>query len=141
MFRRTLSLALVAITAFGCDVVTSQYSNVGDARRDGLFVRGWLPDVLPSSATDIRVSNNLHLNTSEGHFRFVPTDFEAFERKLRPYTPMKAPYEGWESIVTRHERNGRRAMTYMEQDTVWVFFCQASQGHCEYRAWLARNAG
>ena len=39
-----------------CDVVTSKYATLADARNDRLFERGWLPDILPPSTREISVN-------------------------------------------------------------------------------------
>src|SRR5688572_19822129 len=79
--RLTLGLVLVLVA---CDSdVKSHYLTVEDARRDGLLERGWLPDVLPPSARDIDVSNNLDINTSTGSFKFNPAEYQLLVSKLR----------------------------------------------------------
>ncbi len=62
-------LAAAAILALSsCEKVTKRYATLDDARRDRLFERGWLPDILPPSARDIRVTSDLDVNSSEGEF-------------------------------------------------------------------------
>lgn len=54
------SLSFAMLLLSGCsDVATSHYETYDQAAREGLFDRGWLPDSIPSSSHDIRVSNNL----------------------------------------------------------------------------------
>ena len=49
---RTLALALPLATLVGCgERVVHRYETVGEARRDGVFERGWVPDILPDGAT------------------------------------------------------------------------------------------
>ncbi len=67
-------LSLIFLAACTSDVVESNYATLAEARADQLFGRGWLPDVLPASAFNIRTSNNLDLNQSEGEFSFRPDD-------------------------------------------------------------------
>ena len=67
------------------DIVTSEYATLEAARADHLFGRGWLPDILPLSAYDIRTSNNLDIDTSEGEFSFDPSEYKVFVSHGRPY--------------------------------------------------------
>src|SRR5688500_8592456 len=70
-------IILVALLLLPTDVVDNRYSSLADARADHLFERGWLPDILPASAHDIRTTNNLDLNLSEGEFSFKPVEAAA----------------------------------------------------------------
>jgi hypothetical protein len=45
-------IIFLGVMLVGCsDVVTAQYATVDDARAQGAFERGWLPPVLPASAS------------------------------------------------------------------------------------------
>jgi hypothetical protein len=94
------------------DVVTHTYSTLDDARKDRLFERGWLPDILPSSARDFTVSNNLDVNTSDGEFAFDPIDFGSFAGQLR--------------------RVGDDTFQYSPGKSTWTFYCDSRGGHCRY---------
>ena len=85
-------LWVAALALLPSDVVTSRYATLTEARADHLFERGWLPDILPSSATDIRTSNNLDLNVSEGEFSFAQADGAQWFGHLRPYQPLDEPF-------------------------------------------------
>ena len=54
--RGPFVLLCVALISFaGCsERELSVYSTIGDARQDGALARGWLPDYIPESATNIR---------------------------------------------------------------------------------------
>ena len=95
----------------GCDDGTSNYDTLDDARSDEVFNRGWLPDVLPASAHEIRVTNNLDLNSSEGEFSFDPADFPAFASQFESF------YQPFE---------------YSSGGRTWTFFCDSVSGHCYY---------
>jgi hypothetical protein len=59
----------VMLLAAGCsETFESHYANWQEARKEGMFERGWLPDWLPPSAADIRVIYNL--DTNERAFSF-----------------------------------------------------------------------
>ncbi|MGI9887141.1 hypothetical protein [Vibrio chagasii] len=67
----------------GCsDVVSDKYATYELAQQAHLFDRGWLPDIVPSSATQIEVNNDLDTNTSEGSFRIDEPQLTEFIAKL-----------------------------------------------------------
>ncbi|CAH9050794.1 hypothetical protein PSECIP111854_00605 [Pseudoalteromonas sp. CIP111854] len=47
-------------------------------QKNGLFERGWLPDVLPKSTTNIVAVNDLDNNTSAGNFTLEKTHLNKF---------------------------------------------------------------
>jgi hypothetical protein len=100
------------ILALGsCDDVTSKYSTLEDARSAELFNRGWLPDILPASAYDIRVTNDLDVNASEGEFSFDPADFPSFAAQFQSFY---------------------QPFVYSAGECTWTFFCDSASGHCYY---------
>jgi hypothetical protein len=94
----------------GCDNVTNTYSTPADARNDGLFDDGWLPDILPFSAYDIRVTFDPDKDRVEGEFSFNPVDFPRFAAQFESF------YQPFE---------------YSADGRTWVFFCD-SLGHCYF---------
>ena len=108
-------LAVMAIGATlllgGCDDITSSYNTLADARDDRLFDRGWLPDVLPASAHDIRVTSDLDANSAEGEFSFDPADFPSFAAEFESFY---------------------QPFTYTAGGYTWTFFCDAASGHCYF---------
>ena len=111
---QSLVVCLAALLSLSScsDVVTRTYATLDDARRDRLFERGWLPDILPPSARQIRVSSNLDVNTADGEFSFDPEHFAVFTARLR------ARKDG--SFEFSVDRN------------TWVFTCDSSHTHCHY---------
>lgn len=105
-------LAAALLSLGSCDVVTSRYATLDDARKDRLFERGWLPDILPGSARDIRVSSDLDANHAEGEFSFEPADFTVFTARL-------------------HARDGK-SFDYSKDKHMWVFTCDSDLGHCRF---------
>src|SRR5438874_9525195 len=110
---RVSSLLAAAVTLFlsSCDEVTSRYATPEDARADGLFDRGWLPDILPVSTYNIRVTADLDVNRSEGEFSFDPEDFPSFAAQFQSF------YEPFEYSVGGY---------------TWILYCDAVAGHCYY---------
>ncbi len=136
---RVLIIVLLTLTLAACgDVVTSRYATLQDARADQLFERGWLPDLLPPSAHDIRTSNNLDLNTSSGEFSFSPADSKLLAARLSPYASPQCPFVNLDSEVKSHLGRGYPAYQYFEDHTTWVFLCRPERGECDYVMWLSR---
>ncbi|EJX1089308.1 TPA: hypothetical protein I7787_23305 [Vibrio vulnificus] len=76
---------LLLLVLTGCsDVVQSHYDNYQQAQADQLFERGWLPDVLPVSTTQIEVANDLDNNTSQGSFLIAEKEMGQFLSQLQP---------------------------------------------------------
>jgi hypothetical protein len=62
-------LSLVMLV--GCsDEVVTRFATLREASSQGAFGRGWLPPVLPDSATSIVERNNLDLNVGSGSFSY-----------------------------------------------------------------------
>ncbi len=136
-----ICLLLCALAILGCDTVSHRYPTLDDARKDRLFERGWLPDILPPSAKNIYTENNLDVNTSEGEFYFDFADHRGFQARLRPYTSLKSPYFDLEDYVRRKTQEGYAAGQYTSEDSVWVFLCSEAKTHCVYRMWSLQKAG
>jgi len=138
LFGTLLAALLLALWLLPGDVVESSYPTLGSARRDHLFERGWLPDVLPPSSAQIAVSNNLDLNTSWGSFELHPGEWALLEAKLAPGAP-SAPFEDWERRVAKHRDRGFHPWHHASSETRWVFFCKPDVGRCEYVMWMPRE--
>lgn len=81
----TLAVAL-ALACFGCsDSVTSVHPTRAAAQPD--IDRGWIPPVLPASATQIRETHDLDTNAGHGTFAFAASDAEQFRAALVPLAP------------------------------------------------------
>jgi hypothetical protein len=120
----------IVLWLVGCsDVVTTHYPTVVEARRDGLFERGWLPDVLPPSVRDIEVSNNLDINTSVGEFWFDTSEYEKLTAKLTPQR---------KQTKTDNEPNYEHYL-YLEEEFQWNFSCSKAKGYCRYDMRLSQS--
>ena len=144
-FIRTIFIFLtIVIAVFGLlyfllnDEVKDQYSTLDAAREDQLFERGWLPDILPPSARNIKTSNNLDVNTSVGQFSFNPSEYPLLEAKLQPYKQVVTPFVRWENKIEKLKRKGFTPLTYEAHGSIWVFFCKPEIGYCEYTLWSYR---
>lgn len=134
---RCATLAFVASLLLGAcgDVVSKSYATKAEAIADNLFNKGWLPDFVPDSATNIQVENDLDLNISSGSFRFLPSDWAVIERGANMQLASPAPFDGWSKTQSEFKSKGCRELHHSEDHTSWVFFCRPSSGICEHFMW------
>jgi hypothetical protein len=80
-FARKL-ISVLLLFATGCTAIetkTGIYATVAEARAAGAIERGWIPEGLPASATDLREAH--HGDRQQwGVFAFPPTDIDAMRR-------------------------------------------------------------
>lgn len=135
---RIVALALFAVVGAACDVANTNYANLEEARKDRAFERGWLPEILPSSASNIVASNNLDLNTSEGGFRFAPKDGDQLRQRTLQGAPDTSPIPDWSSKRESRRLQGFSERFHQEAGSNWVFFCKFDKGRCEYLMWKSQ---
>ncbi len=84
MRYRILVLMLISASLSSCyDNVSENHKTYQDAVNSNLNTRGWLPlDVIPKTATDISLTNNLDINTSTGGFQLDQASLSDFKSKL-----------------------------------------------------------
>ncbi|HFQ5295880.1 TPA: hypothetical protein ACGVAW_000279 [Vibrio vulnificus] len=104
---------LLLLVLAGCsDIVQIHYDNYQQAQADQLFERGWLPDVLPVSTTQIEVANDLDNNTSQGSFVIAEKEMAQFLSQLQP-------------LETANQYR------FESDNSVWIFTL-GEQGHVSY---------
>ena len=89
--------------------------------------------IFPSSARQIRTSNDLDASTSEGELRFAPRDYEQLSSQLRPYTEVEDPFALVADQVSRRKRGGFEVGAYSDESSTWVFFCRPAEGFLRVR--------
>ena len=83
MIRLHTLVAVLALTCSGCsDSVTSVHLTRAAAQPE--VDRGWIPSVLPASATQICETHDLDTNVGHGTFAFGASDAEQFRAALVP---------------------------------------------------------
>jgi hypothetical protein len=125
------ALAYGCISIFPSLIVKHAYPTLADARRDELFGKGWLPDILPPSTHAIRTENNLDLNISSGEFRIAPHEMPLFEARLKRGAA-ETRFNDWKGTIEEYADDGYIAWTYRQEGDAWTFFCKADVGHCDY---------
>ena len=133
-------LSLAALLLAGCgEVVKSNYISYSEAKKEQLFARGWLPDIIPTSATKIITANNLDLNRSEGEFSFPPSATDAFLARLVPYSGRGTFSRDFERMVNERKAEGYSLHEYQENKNIWVFLLNRQKGHAYYSLSTATN--
>ncbi|MCP5304349.1 MAG: hypothetical protein H6953_02790 [Chromatiaceae bacterium] len=140
MVIRHILLALIASALSACDVVSTSYPNRGEATANGQIANGWLPEIIPSSATEIETNNDLDLNVSWGKFKYAKANHREFFAQLS-LPSRTSPFENWQETLAEHQARGFEIGEYAEVQQVWVFFCSKAVAKCEYRMWLERRNG
>lgn len=113
---RIYATILSALCVAGCgDTVTDRYPTRAEAEADRLFERGWLPEIIPNSSSQIVTRNNLDLNTSRGSFEFDPKEFRSFAAQLERRPDL--------------DSEDRAAYRYRG----WRFMIDETKARCEYR--------
>ena len=80
---RNLVAILSLLTLTGCsDEITTRFATLADAKAKEAFARGWLPPILPDSATSIVERNNLDLNTGTGSFDYDLAERSKYVKRL-----------------------------------------------------------
>ena len=125
-------LAVVLYLVPGGDVVESRYRTLQEARDDGLFERGWMPNILPASTVALRARNELDLNISAGEFQYAPSDHQAFWARLAVRLHSSEVAEDTLQEIRRREANGCVVGAYVLDRRTWYFLCKPERGYCEY---------
>jgi len=74
MINRVFVAVLLFLVA-GCgETSTARYATREEAAKDGAILRGWLPEWLPASASEIYETHDLDTNKSSAFFRYAPGD-------------------------------------------------------------------
>ncbi|MBN8460227.1 MAG: hypothetical protein J0M04_20560 [Verrucomicrobia bacterium] len=114
--RLVTILAMASALLVGCDDSASLcYSTRAEAEADRPFARGWLPRIIPASSREITMKNDLDLNLSNGTFRFVPSDHDAFVAHL--------------TRTPENDRDGSEAYAYKD----WTFWIRPDRSGCGFR--------
>jgi hypothetical protein len=81
MCARALA-AVIALPLLACDTSEKSFRSLADAEAQGMVVRGWIPEGLPQSATQVRIRWNLDTNVVRGTVLVTQRDLPELGRKL-----------------------------------------------------------
>lgn len=106
--RLDLELLLLVMLLVGCDsqwgnqVSIMKYSNLSEAVSANAVAKGWIPDFLPKSATNIIVWHNVEINRMRVEFSFdTESDGPWFETLFDPVTDSRSDLLKFELLRTR----------------------------------------
>jgi hypothetical protein len=72
---KSLTVSILVLALLGCqEAYESHYPDRAAAVADGAIARGWLPEWLPQTATDIHEWHDLDTNSSKASFRYEAGD-------------------------------------------------------------------
>jgi hypothetical protein len=126
-------LVTVCLLVLGCtEHVTERYPTRSAAEADGLFKRGWLPEIIPTSSRQIVVSSDLDTNVSQGEFYFDPREFESFVAKLSIFRDGDRGSTPVVRKLTRHRASGYTLYSYVDSGSIWIFAIHRQRGHVYY---------
>jgi hypothetical protein len=104
---RYLVAILSLLTLAGCsDEITTRFATLADAKAQEAFARGWLPPILPDSATSIVERNDLDLNTGTGSFDDNSAERSGYIKRLTQAGAL-ARTEGDSDILTLSTNDSR----------------------------------
>ena len=113
------------------DVKEYRFQTKGEALSEGFFEKGWLPEFIPESSTDIQVTRNIDINTSEGGFAFDPLDAEQFINVLDQKNTGECRL-GQPENYSELRSKGYISVDCSHGDTAWRFMIQKDLGDCRY---------
>lgn len=111
---KSICFTLIIFLAACSDRVTSNYSTYDDAKNDRLFIRGWLPEILPVSTINIQTSGDLDSSISKGFFDIPVTELPLFISKLSPISSQE--------------------YSYAQNNYEWKYMISHETGHITYHA-------
>ena len=135
---RALIIATILAIFCGCgEHSVTRYSSIQDARKDRLFERGWVPEVLPETAGPLTEAHNLDTNARCALGQFPANEFDevlaalsrdGFERTDAdvPAPPLSScPFDHGDfqraSVVLRRTVIGDREFAGVSQNGTFIF--------------------
>lgn len=128
----------------GRNVQTAVYATMSEARTSGAVEKGYVPDVLPDKAYELRAAYAVDGHQRWGLFNFPPAEADALRVILQPEeislagTVMDVPGRiEWWPLILRGDVDAERAKatglrTYNARSAPFVFAVNWSQGRAYY---------
>ena len=113
------------------DVKEYSFQTKDEALSEGFFEKGWLREFIPESSTDIRVTRNIDINTSEGGFTFDPKEAAQFASILNQKNTDECRL-GQPENYSELRSKGYISVDCSHGDTAWRFMIQKELGDCRY---------
>lgn len=146
-----LVILVCLVAAVACSNIRSQtenYATLDEARSAGAIEKGWLPDILPPEAYEIRVGYVPDSTHKWGLFNFPPEQGEALRLRLGPQVELDgltvdvpARIEWW-PVALRRTLDGEQLHVtglqgYRSHDGALVIAVHWNQGRAYY--WSAER--
>ena len=128
MVCRILVFLFLGLLA-ACDTVSSSFGSRSDAEE--IIRKGWLPESMPESASDIWETHDLDLNIGHGEFSFAASDALTFKSRLVPAEEPSRCRIPWEEL------EGESREWYREGD----FFLAVNWTDNDVKFWMCYRAG
>ena len=113
------------------DVKEYRFQNKEEASAEEFFEKGWLPEFIPESSTNIQVTRNIDINTSEGSFSFDPKHAEQFISTLKQKNTAECKL-GQPGYYTEFRDRGYVSVDCSHGRTAWNFMVHEELGDCKY---------
>ena len=86
--KRSFVFLLLFLFMFSCsETHDSFYVNIDAARQDGAIEKGWIPDIIPESSSEIYEKHNLDTNRVWIRFKFDKKDIRGLVDKVEEVNP------------------------------------------------------
>jgi hypothetical protein len=130
-----LLFGLLSLALSGCLDRVDEYDTIDDAKKNHVFDKGWLPDILPPSTHDLKVVTTVEISAGRGNFSFDPQDYGAFYMRLSAYNGRKSKVDEDNRAIERLLAKGYEARAYSLGATNWLFLCRKAEAVCEFFVW------
>jgi hypothetical protein len=127
--------ALISLALSGCLEKSDEYDTIEEARKNHLFEKGWLPDLLPASTYDLKVVTAVEIPAGHGKFRFDPKEYHDFAAKLEPHEGVMSKVESDNESIRELLDRGYEAHAYSSGTINWIFLCEQRKAVCEFFVW------
>ena len=124
--------AIIILAILGVwDIKEFHYSTKQEAVAEDFFNKGWLPEFIPESASNICVTRNIDIGTSEGRFEINPKDVETFISTLSQKNTKECTL-GQPNNYEDLRKNGYISVDCSYGHTAWRFMINKTTGDCQY---------
>jgi len=126
-----MSAALGFLLLSACESATFTYPTVAQAREAQMFDKGWLPNVLPESAHNIRITTWVDASRCRGRFQLPENDLTPFLESLTSER-LRFRYDAWRDALEEFKETGREVHFYGSYRAVFAFSCDLAAESCEF---------
>ena len=126
-----LSSILLALLIIGCDRKTDDYDSLADLQNAGMIEKGWFPDILPDSVTNISITTHIDIGQCRGKFDLPEKDILNLKQRLTP-VPLPFQYDAWRDEIKQLESMGKSIFYYQTKRVTHAFACDTEKEACQF---------